>query len=287
MTGKTISCTCCDWKGLSYRYPSHLLTNHPARIQRIMSQGDHCMYFGIGESDCYVCLTCKKGSIHTEVGRVGDRWVAMHSREKTCRDAHPDAFSAFKQRWMATRTTILAEEKAAREAAAIAAASVPVPEGDVRALWTKCRGNRRMAAYLQEVEDRLRGLHEFDEEEGDFVFDPVAGFESIIAEAMDSQKTVKLTKQKMTEMVVDHEHTLTDHRRVVSHLNREVTGLRETVTEQAGKMQDMQSEMQDMQAELQALREELAALKKSPSMAAPPNPASPAGVHGVGSRPAE
>jgi hypothetical protein len=220
-----------------------------------MSFGEHCVYFGIGETDCYVCLTCEKGTTHTGVGRIGDRWSEMHSRQKDCRHAHPDAYGRFKALWTAARGSVIAAQK---EAAAVALAKAEAEvaskaAGGVGELWAKYRGNRRLAEYIREVEERMKAEHSMDadDEEGEdptpFVFDPAEAFERAIAEAMSARKEVVLTKQKMTEMVVAHDAELTTHRAELIRQGREGTALRETVTGQA--------------AELKSLREEVAALR--------------------------
>lgn len=269
MTYAKIGCCCCDWKERSHRYPGHLLAHHLAQIQRVRSIGDHCVYFGIGETDCYVCLTCKKGTTHTGVSRIGDRWAEMHSRQKECRSAHPDAFDRFKALWTAARGSVIAAEKEAA-AAAVAKAEADVAAkaaGGVGELWNKCRANRRLAEFVRCIEERMKEEHalccddETEEDPTPFVFDPADAFERAIAEAMSVRKEVALTKQKMTELVVAHQAELTVHRGELIRLGRESEVLKGTVTEQSGRLMDYSVEVRDLRAEVAALRAELAARK--------------------------
>lgn len=265
MTYATVGCCCCEWKGRTHRYPGHLLGHHLAQIQRVMSVGDHCLYFGIGETDCYVCLTCEHGTTHTGVGRIGDRWSEMHSQKKECRHAHPDAYSRFKALWTAARGSVIAAEKeAATVALAKAEAAVAVSAaGGVGELWNKHRGNRHLKEYMLEVEERMKEEHSLVDEDEDptpFVFDPAEAFERTLAEVMSVRKEVTLTKQKMSEMVVAHDAELTTHRAELLRLGRESTGLWERVTDQAGRLLEQS-------VEVKSLREEVAALRKQLGMA--------------------
>ena len=225
---------------------------------------------GIGEQDCYVCLTCKKGSIHTGVGRIGDRWDALHNKQKACREAHSTLYATFKQQWSTMRAEVVAEEKAAREAkiAATAATAAVAAGSGVAELWAKHKSNRRTAGYIQEVEERLKQLHDFDADEEEdpqpFMFDPAEAFESVIAEAMSGRKEVQLTKQKMTEMIVAHDVELAGHRREIA---------------------DQKLEMDSIRKRLAAVEAELA--KHTTKAPVPPSPESSAGAHGVDPRPGE
>lgn len=266
MTYAKIGCCCCDWKERSHRYPGHLLAHHLAQIQRVRSIGEHCVYFGIGEKDCYVCLTCKKGTTHTGVSRIGDRWAEMHSRQKECRSAHPDAFDRFKALWTVARGSVVAAEK---EAAAAAEADVAAKAaGGVGELWNKCRANRRLAEFVRCIEERMKEEHalccdddETEEDPTPFVFDPAEAFERAIAEAMSVRKEMSLTKQKMTEMVVAHDTELTVHRSELIRLGRVSGALKETVTEQSGQLMENSVKIRDMRTEVEAMRERIKLLE--------------------------
>jgi hypothetical protein len=267
MTYTTVKCCCCDWKGRTHRYPGHLLAHHLAQIQRVRSTGEHCVYIGIGETDCYVCLTCKKGTTHTGVSRIGDRWAEMHSRQKACRDAHPDVYTRFKTLWTAARGSVIAAEKetAAIELAKADAVMAAKSAGGVGELWTRFRSNRRLTDYMREIEERMKEAHAFDADEEEeptpFVFDPVDAFERAIAEAMSVRKEVTLTKQKMTEMVVAHNAELTVHRSELIRLGQKTGSLKETVTEQSGRLMENSVEIRDLRTEMGVMREKIKLLE--------------------------
>lgn len=230
--------------------------------------GEHCVYIGIGETDCYVCLTCKKGTTHTGVSRIGDRWAEMHSRQKACRDAHPDAYARFKALWTAARGSVVAAEKetAAIELTQAEAAMATKSAGGVGELWTRFRSNRRLTDYMREIEERMKEAHAFDVGDDDedptpFVFDPADAFERAIAEAMSVRKEVTLTKQKMTEMVVAHDAELTVHRSELIRLGQQTGSLKETVTEQSGRLMDYSVEVRDLRTEMDVMREKIKLLE--------------------------
>jgi hypothetical protein len=285
MADAGIGCDHCSWKGRSSRYPWHVISKHLGMIHLHANVSDNCISGHTAkdgvEQEFLVCLTCKGGGACSPMSVVGDRWTSWHAKKKACQEAHPTAYARFKQLWVAARGAVVEAEKTAREAAAAAVAATSA--GGVGELWTRCRGDRRMGAYLQEVEKRLQSAHEFDEEDGPFVFDPVAGFESVIAEAMSGQKTVRLTERKLTEMTVAHNHELTEQRRTITdqqrtielhggrlielteekrELHREVTDLQETVTGQKAQLEEL-SGLKETVTGQKAQLEELSGLKET------------------------
>ena len=195
-----------------------------------MSVAEHCVLMGIGDMEIYTCLTCKKGTIHAGVGRIGDRWTEMHSKQKECREAHPAAYARFKALWKASRESVaVAEKEAMASAIAKAEAAVAVSAaGGVGELWTKCRREKHLTAYLTEIEEKLRVLHSLDvdddEDPAPYVFDPADAFLTAIAGVMSLDKEVKLSKQKISEMVVAHDAELTVHRAELLRIGRESAG---------------------------------------------------------------
>ena len=264
MSDTGVSCDYCSWKNRSSRYPWHVITKHLAEVHLHTGVSDNFVYGhtekGGIEREFVVCLSCKGGTACNPLSVVGERWTSWHAKREDCRHAHPDAYGRFKALWTAARGSVIAAQK---EAAAVALAKAEAEvaskaAGGVGELWAKYRGNRRLAEYIREVEERMKAEHSMDadDEEGEdptpFVFDPAEAFERAIAEAMSARKEVVLTKQKMTEMVVAHDAELTTHRAELIRQGREGTALRETVTGQA--------------AELKSLREEVAALRKKLGM---------------------
>jgi hypothetical protein len=103
-------CEWCSWNGRSSRYPYHLISRHLTRLEHFNSVDDHCVFIRTKESDAYVCLTCKRGTMHTSVGRVGRRWLQMHSKQTGCCEKHTDTFEKTLTYWGLVRHKVAEEE---------------------------------------------------------------------------------------------------------------------------------------------------------------------------------
>ncbi len=88
----TISCICCDWSGLSHRFPRHALQYHSSSIILSSQQIEHCVvcYLQSGEHRLQftACLACHKGTISSPYRGNGARWVTRHAASEVCLPIH-------------------------------------------------------------------------------------------------------------------------------------------------------------------------------------------------------
>lgn len=84
----------------------------------------------------------------------------MHRKQKACRDAHPTALQAFKERLSAAATT----------SGVVHPPEIPLVN-QIAVIWDECKSKKALQAGMNKMEDRLRQEYEDDSDnEQDYVF---------------------------------------------------------------------------------------------------------------------
>lgn len=98
---KGTTCLFCPWSDYTNRYPGHILKKHPGKIHLIPEEYTHYIHAYIqheSKTDEFcVCLTCKKGTIHSPHYSHGSRWAGIHAKNTECETNHAAMLEEFKK----------------------------------------------------------------------------------------------------------------------------------------------------------------------------------------------